>query len=142
MSVSYWGIVGYGICIDKIIPHLNNEKIKSKIKELFAPKDTESIDDAEDVFDEDWFYGDPYSNFAEFLCEFDDKHILTWDDDGNGRAFFLYTPCYPWKFKPEELNLTVDDINMYMTDIIKLVCDLPDEDISNMIDYINDWGCG
>ena len=34
MSMTYWGIVGYGVCLDDLDPHLNNEKVNKLIREM------------------------------------------------------------------------------------------------------------
>ena len=103
MSMTYWGINGFGLCMDEIYSTLKQDVIKEKINESFKPDKTEGIDEVVDILDDDWFNGDPYSNFAEFLTEnYDYKKILTWEDDGNGRAFLLYTPPYPWQLKEED----------------------------------------
>lgn len=135
MSVSYWGIIGYGLCIDDIYKFINHEKVKHYIKKMVP-----EIEIDEDVFD-DVFCGDPYSNFGEFLCELDKDSIFTWDDDGGGRAFFLYAPPYPWQMKDNE-PVSVLDCENRMIDILKMVCDAPEDELRNCIDYINETGCG
>ena len=142
MSMSYWGITGFGLCMDDIYPALKQDAVKEKIKEMFKAIDTEGIDDVENILDDDWFYGDPFSNFAEFLIDaYDSKKILTWDDDGNNRSFLLYEPPYPWRLKEEDPKSS-DELIEYMVDILQNVVDLPRDEIAKKLDYISTWGCG
>jgi len=142
MSMTYWGINGFGLCLDSVYGALNQKVVKEKIKELFKPDQTEGIDDVADILDADWFYGDPYSNFAEFLVEgYDEKKILSWEDDGNGRAFLLYQPPYPWQLKPEDPK-TCDELISYMVKVLQNVFDLSHNEIASKLDFISDWGCG
>ena len=135
MSVDYWGIVGYGICLDDVSKYLNAEKVNDLVRKLM-PKETFE----EDVFDDDTFFGDPYSNLAEFLCEFDDERIFSWEDDGQGTAYFLYEPSYPWQIKPNS-PVVMNDIKDRMIKILKKIYDAPYEELENYIDFISTYGC-
>ena len=97
MSMDYWGIVGYGVSVENIRKYINEEKVNTLVRELNA---NELFED--DVFDDDTFCGNPYNNFAEFLCELDETDTLTYDDDGNGGSYFLYCPKYPWYIKEND----------------------------------------
>ena len=136
MSMDYWGITGFGVCLDDIDKYLNSEKVNKLIRRMF-PKETFE----EDVFEDDTFYGDPYTNFAEFLCEFDNRKILSYDDDGQGVAYFLYVPPYPWKAKENEPK-SQEELEDYMLSILRKVYDADDYVLRNSLEYINAWGAG
>jgi len=136
MSMDYWGITGYGVCLDDIEKYLDREKVNKIIRQMFPDEEF-----TEDVFDGFMFCGDPYTNFAEFLCEFDDRKILTYDDDGQGVAYFLYVPPYPWKAKENEPK-TRKELEDYMISILRRVYDTDDCDLRNSLDYISTWGAG
>ena len=134
MSVEYWGIKGYGVCIDDISSYINEKKVKNFVKKFLSE---ENIED--DDFEDYMFCGRPYDNFAHFLCEFDDKNILTYEDDGQGVCYLLYAPPYPWQAKKNEPK-TVNELGSYIVQILKKVCDADDKELSVHIDYINTWG--
>jgi len=136
MSVSYWGIVGYGVCIDNLYKYLDHEKINKIVRKLNLHY---TFDD--DVLEDDTFEGAVYDCFAEFLCDLDDDNIFNWDDDGNGRSFFLYMPSYPWQRKENEPQ-TLNQVRDRMVKLLKIVCDASSEDLYNTLGYISDWGCG
>lgn len=135
MSMTYWGIVGYGICLNDIDKYLNVKKINEKVRAA-NPKNTFE----EDVFDDNTFYGDPYSNLAEFICEtFDEKGILTWDDDGQDRCFLLYTPIYPWRMT-EKQPKSLKELNDYLISVLQTVYDATYDQLDTELDYISTWG--
>lgn len=136
MSVSYWGIVGFGVCLDDIDKYLDKEKINILVRKL-----NPDIEFNEDVFDDYTFCGEPYTNLAEFLCELDYRHILSWADDGNNRAFFLYEPVYPWLSNSDKQPKSINEVKDYIISVLKKVCNTSYEDLSKEIDYISTWGC-
>lgn len=139
MSMSYWGIVGYGVCINDIEKYINHEKVNKIVRSLFKEEDFYEDDD---VFEDDTFYGNPYYNFGEFLCELDDDKIFNFDDDGGDRTFFLYEPRYPWSGRKERQPNTVEECKDKIIKILKKVCDATYEQLENEIDYISESGCG
>lgn len=138
MSMCYWGIVGYGVCIDDIYKYIDHGKVNKIIRTLFKEDDFYTDDD---VFDDDTFYGNPYCNFAEFLCELDEDKIFNFDDDGQGKAFFLYEPNYPWHTLKNEDPKTIEECEDKMIAVLRKVCDAKDEDLRNCINYISESGC-
>lgn len=137
MSVSYWGIVGYGVLIDDIMPFIDNELVNVEVRER-----NKDIEFKEDVFDDDTFYGDPYTNFGEFLCELDKTNTLTWDDAGNcERTYLLYEPQYPWHLKDNEPE-SYEDIEERIYNVIKQVGKVTQEEIHKLCYNISDAGCG
>ena len=139
MSMSYWGIVGYGVCINDIEKYINHEKVNKIVRSLFKEGDFYEDDD---VFEDDTFYGNPYTNFGEFLCELDDDKIFNFDDDGQDKTFFLYEPIYPWSAKKEKQPQTVEECNDKIIKILKKVCDATYEQLEKEIGYISESGCG
>jgi len=138
MSMCYWGIVGYGVCIEDIAKYINHEKVNSIIRTLFKEEDFHENDD---VFEDDTFYGNPYTNFAEFLCDLDDDKIFSYDDDGQGRNFFLYVPRYPWHSKPDKEPETIEECEDKMVAVLQKVCNATDEQLKDCIKYISESGC-
>ena len=138
MSMCYWGIVGHGVCIDDIHKYINKEKVNKLVRELNPDID---LKENEDVFEENVFYGDPYMNFAEFLCELDEDKIFTYDDDGNGRYFFMYAPSYPWRRKNNEPK-TIDECEDKLIAVLHKVCNTTYETLFSKIKDISEWGCG
>lgn len=134
MSMTSWGIVGYGVSIDDIYKYIDHEKVNAIIRKLFREEDF-----TEDVFEDDTFYGNPYTNFAEFLCELDDDNIFSWDDDGQDKDYFLYEPSFSWARRPNEPSSMVECQDK-MVNILKKVCDVKDADIRACIRYISDGG--
>ena len=136
MSMTYWGIIGFGICLDDISEYINEEKVKEYVHK-FLPD--EVFDD--DLLQSDVFFGDPYSNMAEFLCEFDEDNMLSWEDDGQGTAYFLYEPVYPW-LKNNRIPKSQQEIENKMIDIINKVYDIPINILMSKFDYFSTYGCG
>ena len=136
MSMDYWGIIGYGVCLDDIYDYLNREKVNTLVRKLL-PKETFE----EDVFDDDTFYGNPYNNLAEFLCDLDEDKIFSWNDDGQGAPYFLYFPSYPWQRKENEPT-DVNEVTDKMVKILHKVYDMPINELRKMIHYISTYGCG
>ena len=133
MSMSYWGIVGYGVCIDDIYKYIDQKKVNQLVRDML-PYDIE-----EDVFEDDTFYGNPYANFGDFLCSLDEDHIFDYDDNGNGSAYFLYMPTYSWRLKGNEPK-TQKECKDKMMKILRQVCPGHDDEVMNCIDYISTWG--
>ena len=139
MSYSYWGIVGYGVCIDDITKYIDNEKVNLKVREL-SPNETFE----EDVFEDDTFCGCPYNNFAEFLSELDDTNVLTWEDGGNsGKCFLMYSPKYPWQMNGNEPQ-SYEEIETRIVNALRKVCkqNISAQELKAEINHISDYGCG
>ena len=135
MSMDYWGIVGYGVDIDDISKYINHEKVNKLVRELLPDEDFEDSD----VMDDDTFYGNPYFNFAEFLCKLDDDKIFDYDDDGQGRAFLLYHPTYAWTRRSNEPS-SCDECEQKLIKLLKKVCDCSTDDLLRHVGYINTYG--
>lgn len=137
MSYCYWGITGYGLDVDDIYNYINHEKVNSLVRELMPNETFE-----EDVFEDDTFYGSPYQNFAEFLCELDDTHTIIWEDGGNSnKAYFLYVPKYPWMVKNNDPT-SYKDVEDRIVNAVMKVCDADEEYVRSKIDSISDYGSG
>ena len=136
MSMSYWGIVGYGVCVQDIEKYLNHPKVNRLVAEMNANTQFD-----EDVFEDYTFYGEPYSNFAEFLCELDETNSLIYDDNGNGECYFMYAPKYPWSVKENDPK-SYKDVDDRILKVLKQVCDATEEELRDKIDFINTYGCG
>lgn len=136
MSVSYWGINGYGICINDIEKYLNYEKVNKLVRSL-----NPDVEFEDDIFEDSTFYGYPYISFADFLCELDDKKIMSYDDNGDGSSYFLYVPTYPWRRKRNEPK-TEQKLEEYIIKILLKVYDATYDQLSEHIDYIDTYGRG
>ena len=138
MSRCYWGIVGYGVSINSIYKYIDDKKVLKIILGLHP-----DIEIEEDISDDDWFY-DIYNNFAEFLCDLDETNSLSWQDTGDGgEAYFLYEPKYPWMFRNDD-PMSYEEIEERIINILeKIIKDNTDmKEIRNLINHINDYGCG
>lgn len=136
MSMAYWGIVGYGVKLDDIHQYLDQEKVKRLIREI---NPNEKFTD--DIFDDDTFVGGAYSNFAQFLCDFDDKNIMSFDDNGENVQYLLYKPPYPWIATPEEPK-TVKELDDHIVKILQNVYNASADELKEHIDYIDTVGWG
>ena len=139
MSVSYWGIKGYGVNLDDVNKYIDNKKVNEIIR-LLNP----NITFEEYVFDDCTFYGDPYSSFGEFLSDLDDTGTLTWEDGGNSeKCYFLYVPPYPWQTKSNEPKSEKEIEDRIIKTLLRICETNTDpEDIRKYIEYIDDYGCG
>jgi len=134
MSMTYWGIVGYGVCLDDLDPHLNNEKVNKLIREMNPDIVFEG-----DVLSNDTFYGEAYDSFAEFLCDINEEEIFTWADDGQGTYYFMYTAPMPWEMKLTEPK-SLKEMKQRMADVLQKVYDIPFNTLIENITYIDTYG--
>ena len=133
MSVSYWGIVGYGIEVNDIKKYINKEKVNKLVRQL---NPNAEISNSDDVLIDDTFNGDLYSSIAEFLSELDDSHSLIWDTGGNlGGDYLYYAPDYPWH-KHENDPKSFDEVRERIQKVIQKVYDIKSEDLEPYITNI------
>ena len=137
MSVDYWSIFGYGIELSDIIKYIDKNKVITELKKLVH--DTEIPDDTDDIFELDALCGYPYNYFAEFLCDLDERNVLTWDSDGDGNEYLMYTPNYPWytEYTPQ----SPQEVAKIITEVLDKVCSMPDN-MKYPIGYIDTIGYG
>ena len=135
MSVSYWGIIGYGVKLNDIYKYIDHDKVNSLVRDLI----NEDIEG--DVFDDDTFYGNPYSNFGEFLCEFDKDNIFMYDDNGNDESYFLFEPHYPWHANKNDPKTEEECADKIMA-ILRQISNGHNNEIRQCIDYVNEVGWG
>lgn len=138
MSVCRWGITGYGVNIEKIYEYIDKEKVNAIVRKLIPDINLKEDDD---VFEDNTFCYEPYSSFAEFLCEFDDKNIMTWDSDGDGGEYFLYKPKYPWEINNNDPK-HIEEITEYIIRILQRVFSIPAIILRDYITYIDEVGVG
>ena len=133
MSVSYWGIVGYGIEVNDIKKYINEEKVNKLVRQL---NPNAEISNSDDVLIDDTFNGDLYSSIAEFLSELDDSHSLIWDTGGNlGGDYLYYAPDYPW-YKHENDPKSFDEVRERIQKVIQKVYDIKSKDLEPYITNI------
>lgn len=138
MSMDYWGIVGYGVCVQDIEQYIDKEKVNILVRDI----NVNCCDFTEDVFEDDTFCGNPYQNFGEFLSELDETNTIIWDDGGESqKAFFLYVPKYPWMYRNNDPK-SIKDVEDRIIKVLKMVCNATEEELKKKIDFINDYGCG
>lgn len=132
MSMSYYGIVGYGVNVEKFANKINKDKLISLLKD-------------EDVYEEgyddytSYLNGQPYNWLAEMFWYsygwFD--NILTYEDSEN--CSYLYYPAMlPWELKPSEKSINKEDVDEVIIDTIQSLADVSRSDILSEIGYIND----
>lgn len=138
MSVEYWGIIGYGICLSDIDEYINKEKINNIVRNI-----NPDIEFDDDVFDDDTFCGGLYMNLANFFCELDDSNILCYEDSGDGVCYLLFEPSFPWEtsYRKNELK-TKDEIRNKIIDLLTPYYNIPINILKEKIIYINTIGCG
>lgn len=142
MSISYWAIEGYGVNIEGEIYDL-----KKVVKELGL--------DEEDFDEEDFkesstfmYWGDicpleiidTMLGKPEFL-----KHskYLSFADTGNGDGMYLYyCPRYPWHMDEEERNITKEEIEQMIVDILLRVTVLSEKQIRENFEDVSTIGWG
>ena len=66
---------------------------------------------------------------------------MTYEDDGQGVAYFLYMPPYPWHAKQTEPK-SINELKDYIISILRNVYDATYEQLNKYIEFINTVGCG
>lgn len=137
MSVSYWMIAGVGIDVDKVKPHLNNEKLAQFLAEQL-PDDEIVIEIIEkeaysDLDINDFMYGEPFDNLGDLLAHCDDSNSLSYGDDGESGAYLYYPPSLPWE-RTENDPDTLEEVHRRIIKAVQCVTDLSEEKIEEMID--------
>lgn len=143
MSISYWAIEGYGVNIEGEIFDL-----KKVVKEL-------GLD--EEDFDEEDFKESSTFMFLGDICPFDIidtmlgkpeffKHskYLSFTGTGNGDngTYLYYCPRYPWHMDEEEKNITKEEIEQMIVDILLRVTVLSEKQIRENFEDISTGGWG
>lgn len=137
MSVSYWMIEGVGIDVDKIKPHLNNEKLVQLLSEQLP--DDEIVNEIMekgsycDLDINDFMYGEPFDNLGDLLTHCDDSNSLSYGDDGESGAYLYYPPSLPWQ-RTENDPETLEEVHRRIIKAVQRVTDLNAEEIDGMID--------
>lgn len=137
MSVSYWMIEGVGIDVDKIKPHLNNEKLVQLLSEQLP--DDEIVNEImekgsySDLDINDFMYGEPFDNLGDLLTHCDDSNSLSYGDDGESGAYLYYPPSLPWQ-RTENDPETLEEVHRRIIKAVQRVTDLTAEEIDGMID--------
>lgn len=137
MSVSYWGITGYGIDLDDIRNSIDEEKVYRLVKQLVP---NEIFGD--NVFEDNTFYGCPYESFGEFLSELDDTNTILWEDGGeNDSHYFLYIPKYPWQVSDKDPK-NPKEIEDRIVKVLLKICNESEESLRSKIGFVSDFGYG
>lgn len=137
MSVSYWMIEGVGIDVDKIKPHLNNEKLVQLLSEQLP--DDEIVNEImekgsySDLDINDFMYGEPFDNLGDLLTHCFDSNSLSYGDDGESGAYLYYPPSLPWQ-RTENDPETLEEVHRRIIKAVQRVTDLTVEEINGMID--------
>lgn len=138
MSLDYWSITGYGICMDDIYGCINKEKVNKTVRELNPDFDFGN----DDVFEDETFYGDPYYNIAHFFCELDPDNIFNYGDTGNGTSYLLFEPSYPWSSFRQKEPQTQEEVDEKIINLLMPYFDIPINGLKGYIRYIDATGCG
>lgn len=153
MSNSHWICEGIGFEQSVLEPLLDGDKLLKLLREEYS---------CEEITDED--FGDDYTcstneekvgilmdcfvvnedyQLPELLTKKDEKNVLSWGSDSEGKYFLLYAPRYPWDesggFKSQE------EVIQYICDLVRPYCrdDVSDADIRAIVDPdIYAYGCG
>lgn len=155
MSVSYWMNEGLGVALADIIESVDAEKIRIYLKNNDA---FESL--TEDEYEE-WmrdfhqagnqdrlemlveFYRNDAPNLSALFTNSDEKHLLSYGDDGDGKYFLFYPPAYPWERDENECTTEEAARQHVLSAIMQFTFDDTDaSEIEKHIDYIYEVGIG
>ena len=149
MSMSYWMIYGLGFSMDDLAPYLDADKIRQKLLEQKSISIT-SEDAARWEKINDWARlellqdcTDTSFGFADLMAESDQKHLLSYGNDGENGSYLYYEPSYPWDRKEQECQ-TEEAAREHICDVTMPFVgdDVMREDILNLIYEVNQVGCG
>lgn len=145
MSISVWGIVGFGLKVEKDM--FDWRKCAQMIKERYNKCVTEAL---ENVTNEDEFYNfldDADICFDGLLREIVEgqKHIGyiggANSDEGD---YILFFPGYPWDYDEEDMKLTEDIVKEQIYNCLQpyLKDGISKDKILSQIDHVSTYGCG
>ncbi len=139
MSMDYWGIVGYGLCLNDIEEYINREKFNQVVRDINPNLQF----DEDDVFDDDTFCGGIYVNLAHFFTELDTNNNFCYEDNGDGECYLLFEPSYPWEtnYRKREPK-TKEEVKERLINLLTPFYNMPINILKEKIDYINTMGCG
>lgn len=159
MSMCYWMIEGVGVAVDKVYPHLDNEKVTRMLHKQFP--DDEGIAEIMNsgrygdmnmnpcVYSDcgvnliDFFHGKGFDGgLGDLLCHCDDTDSLTFCDDGEGCEYFYYPPSMPWHRTDTEPD-SIEEVHRRIIKAVQKLTNLSDAEIVAMInDDLYEVGCG
>lgn len=139
MSISVWGIVGFGLKVEKDM--FDWRKYAQMIKERYDKCVTEAL---ENITNEDEFYNfldDADIYFDGLMKEFVDgqKYIdYIGGADSDEGHFILFFPGYPWDYTEDDLKITEESAREQIYECLKpyLKDSITKEDFFKRIEYI------
>lgn len=136
MSMCYWMIEGIGVRADRIESHVNKEKLLDFLIEQL-PDDGElrllkSSGNISSLDPSDYYYGEPFENFADMLCHCDDTDSLIFGGDGDGNDYFYYPPSMPWHHTKNEPDSLLE-VHNRIVDAVQKLTDMTREEILEVI---------
>ena len=145
MSTSVWGIVGFGLKVEKEM--FDWKKCAQMIKERYDKCVTNAL---KDVTNEDEFYDfldDADIYFDGLMREFVEgqKHIdYIGGADSDEGDYILFFPSYPWEYNEEDMKLTEDIVKEQIYNCLKpyLKDSISKDEILSQINYVSTYGCG
>lgn len=150
MSVCHWIIEGVGIEVDKIRPHLSQEKLldfltaelpeDERVQEILRVR--KATGECPEFNIDDYLRWNPFDGLGDLLTHCDDTDSITFTDDGDGNDYFYYPPSMPWEMRADEPK-TLEECHKRIIDAVQKVTDLSAAEIDSMIvDDLYVWGMG
>jgi hypothetical protein len=152
MSVCYWNITGYGVCLDDILALLDAEKLRSEMVrqekcelepshpdwQVFKEMDNDSRME---------YLGDDFceytSNICGVLAESDALELLSSATNGDGMYFLLYERRYPWEMRIGECQRQEEALQHICKLLLSFTLpEITADELSKLIYEIDATGCG
>lgn len=142
MSQSYWTVSGIGINVEDL--HLKRKLSPKKVLDLVDVGYSDGEFETEDDLNDEVFGMDAYEIVEMLTIKHDERKLLEEGSTGNMDmgVFLLYAPIFPWQMTEEEKNLTQEEVEDYIANVIQNITDMPYKDIREKIGEIYVPGCG
>ena len=139
MSMCYWMNEGVGIRDGKVWPKLNNHKCFLEAQKLYPEnfQDEDEFDVADDID-----CGDCFQNLGDFLNQVNGMGLCLYGDNGDGEAYFLYPPKFPWETTEKDPKTLEEARNLIASTICKVTDMSLEEALQIVEDHIYEYGCG
>lgn len=133
MSMSYWVCEGIGIREKDILRFVNRPKLMSEIG--LESKGAED-DDIYSIISQKGF-----DSIAEVLYSLDKTNMTAYGNNGAGEYYFYFYPRYPWDVT-EDCPKSYDDACSLIANTVIKICDMPFDQVTEMIEELYEPGCG
>lgn len=137
MSACYWMIEGIGLEVGQLYDRIDKRKLINFLVEQLP--DDENLQEwkrkrnLQDFDFDEYLYGDPFHNIADFFTHFDDTNTLNYGDNGDGEYFLYYPPLMPWEVSDDDPK-SVEEVHQRIVKAIIQITDLKSQEIEDLID--------